>query len=169
MYCARCNKNFPSGQFCPECGTSLLAAPTQVSPVAQVVQKAAKRNRKPLILIGAGVLAVILIGLGIKISGDIATNDAKDSKIGKALETCGLAGNSGVQILDKRIAILSDDGGYLGYSDMACVIAAVGGPSSSDAYQLVSDEYSSDTYYYGDVTVVMSYESYVTLVEIKVQ
>jgi hypothetical protein len=161
MYCAKCNKNFPGGQFCPDCGTTLLASPIQNPVAIESKSIGQKIKSKPLVFGGALLLAIILVIAGVKVATDAAANDAKDNKISKALDSCGITYSTGVDILAKRHALLTDsDSTSLAYSDFACVITALGGPSKSEAYQLVKDEYSSDVYFYGDVKIELAYSIY---------
>jgi len=170
MYCAKCDRNFPNGQFCPECGTTLLSAPTQVQERVQTSATPKKSNRQAII-IGASVLgAALLLVVGFKVLPDIAANDAKDKKISQALEDCSLTYTSGADLITKRHAILTDDSSTsITYNDMACVITALGGPSSSSALQLIKDNYSTHDYIYGDVKIELFYQDLVDTMEIWVQ
>jgi len=161
LYCSKCDKNFPKAQFCPDCGTTLLAAPVPPASVTIPSIKPKKPNHQAFIIGGSVFVALILILVGVKVSTDAAANDAKDKKISVALDSCSLTYGTGVDALQNRHAILTDDDyTSLSYSDLACVITALGGPSSSTAYDLVKTNYSTHDYIYGDVKIELVYDTY---------
>ena len=170
MYCAKCDKNYPSGQFCPECGTTLLAAPIQVQDRVYKVIAPKKSSRQALIIGGSILVAAVLLLVGFKVLPDMAANDAKDKIIAQALDECSLTFTTGVDLLSKRHAILTDDDDTsIGYSDMACMMSALGGPSPSSARQLILDNLSTHDYFYGDVKIELFYAAGIDTLEIWVE
>jgi len=158
MFCPKCSTSATSGQFCSKCGTTLIQPPTATvsSPTAFAQTPKTKPNSK--VIIGASLAVVLAIGIGFKVSGDIAESERKDNLIADALEFCGVS-EVDVTRYDKRHVLLSngDSSNLVTMKEQGCVMNELGGPS--DSYDIIFANYDRTTYEYGEVRIVLDYVS----------
>ena len=89
-FCNQCQRWWPDGKFCPECGTSLTPAPPSAPPPAGSPH-AQDRNGKGTASLVLGILSVAFCGGGVL--AIIATVLGRE---GMKLADQGLASNRGV-------------------------------------------------------------------------
>ena len=158
MFCPKCNATMPSGQFCSVCGTTLIQPPSVSTSSTLGLAAAPKSKPKAKIIIVASVVATLAIAIGVKVSIDLADSSRKDNLIAEALQFCGVS-EADVVRYDNRHVLLSngDSSNMVTMKEQGCVMSELGGPSNSD--DIIFKNYSRETYEYGEVRIVLDYES----------